>query len=96
MESVDARHTEALKIEWAHITTEITARQNTMVNRASRIEGHINNLEHDQNNALESNQELWTGMPDLRDRFVEMSGRSRDTDAGVSSQELRDQQRDRI
>ena len=54
--SVNVRHIEALKAECARITEEVTARQNAMVNRVSRIEGHLDTLARDQNNALESNQ----------------------------------------
>ena len=42
IEGINARQTEALKTEWAHVTMEITANQNTMVTRVGRIEGHVN------------------------------------------------------
>ena len=39
----------------SRITTEITAKQDIMVNRVTRVEAHIDTLVGDQNNALESN-----------------------------------------
>ena len=38
----------------AQITTAITAGQDNMASRVGRIDGHINNIARDQNNALES------------------------------------------
>ena len=41
VEGVDAHQMEALKAEWVHVTTEITARQNALSTRIGRIEGRL-------------------------------------------------------
>ena len=46
--------------KWSHVTGELTTRQDGMVNRLTRIEGHLNHVAADQNNAIESSQETWT------------------------------------
>ena len=78
MEGIDVHQIEALKKERAQITTAITARQDNMAGRFGRIEGHTNNIGRGQNHALESNQALWKGIQEHKDRLDEMHGRTRE------------------
>ena len=90
---MDARQMEASKTEWFHVTTEITARQNTLAARIGRVEGHLDILTDDQNNALESSQAMWRSTQELKDRITEVNLRIQDLGAGIPSQEFRDLQR---
>ena len=61
--------------------------------RVGRIEGHINNIARDQNNALESNQRLWKSRQELKDQITKMDSGMQDKGTGIPYQELRGQQR---
>ena len=75
VEQVRAHHVDALKAEWSHMTAELIAKQNGMVNRVGRIEGHLSQFASDQNNALESNQTTWRDIQELKSRAAEMNAR---------------------
>ena len=64
-----------------------------MASRVGRIEGCINIIAHDQNNALESSQALWKSTQELKDQVTETDSRMQDMRTGIPPQELRDQQR---
>ena len=44
-----------------------------MVNRMVRIEGRLKHVAADQNNALESSQETWRNIQELKPRASEMN-----------------------
>ena len=93
MEGVDARQIEALKTERLvscdgrdHHPAEHLGHS-----RVGRIEGHLNSLARDQNNALKSNQATWRRIQELKARAMEMNLKKHDVGASME-QKLREVQ----
>ena len=87
MNQGNAHHIEALKAEWSRMTSELTTKQNGMVNRLARIEGHLTHVGADQNNELQSRaSEMNLRIQDISPN-MELRSRSREAQ-GLPHQEL--------